>query len=79
MAAKYGLDKNISPIALDLAKRNGKLYGVPIWVRPMTIFYKKSLFDKVGDPGAEDVCRPREGNGNFKVQRGNSHRGRGEV
>jgi raffinose/stachyose/melibiose transport system substrate-binding protein len=25
IAAKYGLDKNISPIALDLAKRNGKL------------------------------------------------------
>ena len=44
------LDKNISPIALDMAKRNGKLYGVPIWVKPMTIFYKKSLFDKNGIP-----------------------------
>ena len=33
-----------------LAKHNGKLYGVPIWVRPMTIFYKKSLFDKNGIP-----------------------------
>jgi raffinose/stachyose/melibiose transport system substrate-binding protein len=50
LAAKYGLDKNISPVALDLAKHNGKLYGVPIWVRPMTIFYKKSLFDKNGIP-----------------------------
>jgi raffinose/stachyose/melibiose transport system substrate-binding protein len=50
IAAKYGLDKNISPIALDLAKHNGKLYGVPIWVKPMTIFYKKSLFDKNGIP-----------------------------
>jgi raffinose/stachyose/melibiose transport system substrate-binding protein len=50
MAAKYGLDKNISPVALDLAKRNGKLYGVPIWVKPMTVFYKKSLFDKYGIP-----------------------------
>jgi raffinose/stachyose/melibiose transport system substrate-binding protein len=50
IAAKYGLDKNISPVALDLAKRNGKLYGVPIWVKPMTIFYKKSLFDKYGIP-----------------------------
>ena len=50
IAAKYGLDKNISPIALDIAKRNGKLYGVPIWVKPMTIFYKKSLFDKNGIP-----------------------------
>lgn len=50
IAAKYGLDKNISPIALDLAKRNGKLYGVPIWVKPMTVFYKKSLFDKYGIP-----------------------------
>jgi len=36
------------PAALDLARHNGKLYGVPIWVRPMTIFYKKSLFDKCG-------------------------------
>ena len=50
IAAKFGFDKNISPVALDLAKRNGKLYGVPIWVRPMTIFYKKSLFDKFGIP-----------------------------
>ena len=50
IAAKYGLDKNISPIALDLAKHNGRLYGVPIWVKPMTIFYKKSLFDKNGIP-----------------------------
>jgi raffinose/stachyose/melibiose transport system substrate-binding protein len=50
IAAKYGFDKNISPIALDIAKRNGKLYGVPIWVKPMTIFYKKSLFDKYGIP-----------------------------
>ena len=50
IAAKYGIDKNISPIALDIAKRNGKLYGVPIWVKPMTIFYKKSLFDKNGIP-----------------------------
>jgi raffinose/stachyose/melibiose transport system substrate-binding protein len=39
-----------APIALDLAKRNGKLYGVPIWVKPMTVFYKKSLFDKYGIP-----------------------------
>jgi raffinose/stachyose/melibiose transport system substrate-binding protein len=50
IAAKYGLNKNISPIASDIAKRNGKLYGVPIWVKPMTIFYKKSLFDKYGIP-----------------------------
>jgi raffinose/stachyose/melibiose transport system substrate-binding protein len=46
--AQYGVDKNIVPAALDLARHNGKLYGVPIWVRPMTIFYKKSLFDKYG-------------------------------
>jgi raffinose/stachyose/melibiose transport system substrate-binding protein len=50
IAAKYGFDKNISPVALDLAKRNGKLYSVPVWVRPMTIVYKKSLFDKLGIP-----------------------------
>jgi raffinose/stachyose/melibiose transport system substrate-binding protein len=50
LAAKYGLDKSISPIALDLARRKGKLYGVPIWVKPMTVFYKKSLFDKYGIP-----------------------------
>jgi raffinose/stachyose/melibiose transport system substrate-binding protein len=48
LMAQYGVDKNIVPAALDLARHNGKLYGVPIWVRPMTIFYKKSLFDKYG-------------------------------
>ena len=79
IAAKYGLDKNISPVALDLAKHNGKLYGVPILVKPMTVFYKKSLFDKNGIPEPEDVCRPGEGNGDFKVKRDNSHRSRGEV
>ena len=48
LMAQYGVDENIVPAALDLARHNGKLYGVPIWVRPMTIFYKKSLFDKYG-------------------------------
>jgi raffinose/stachyose/melibiose transport system substrate-binding protein len=48
MMAQYGVDKNIVPGALELARHNGKLYGVPIWVRPMTIFYKKSIFDKYG-------------------------------
>ena len=48
MQAVYGVDKNIVPAAFDLARHNGKLDGVPVWVRPMTIFYKKSLFDKYG-------------------------------
>jgi ABC-type glycerol-3-phosphate transport system substrate-binding protein len=48
LQAVYGVDKNIVPAALDLARHNGKLYGVPFKVRPMTIFYKKSLFDKCG-------------------------------
>jgi raffinose/stachyose/melibiose transport system substrate-binding protein len=48
LQAVYGVDKNIVPGALDLARHNGKLYGIPVWVRPMTIFYKKSLFDKYG-------------------------------
>jgi raffinose/stachyose/melibiose transport system substrate-binding protein len=48
LMAQYGVDKNIVPSALELARNNGKLYGIPIWVRPMTIFYKKSLFDKYG-------------------------------
>jgi raffinose/stachyose/melibiose transport system substrate-binding protein len=48
LQALYGVDKNIVPAALDLARHNGKLYGIPVWVRPMTIIYKKSLFDKYG-------------------------------
>jgi raffinose/stachyose/melibiose transport system substrate-binding protein len=48
LMAQYGVDKNIVPGALELARHNGKLYGIPIWVRPMTIFYKKSIFDKYG-------------------------------
>jgi raffinose/stachyose/melibiose transport system substrate-binding protein len=43
LQAQYGVDKNIVPAALDLARYKGNLYGFPIWVRPMTIFYKKSL------------------------------------
>src|SRR5215831_19803194 len=48
LQAVYGVDKNIIPSAIDLARNNGKLYGIPFKVRPMTIFYKKSLFDKCG-------------------------------
>ena len=48
LMAEYGVDKNIVPAAIELARNKGKLYGIPIWVRPMTIFYKKSLFDKFG-------------------------------
>jgi raffinose/stachyose/melibiose transport system substrate-binding protein len=48
LQAIYGVDKNIVPAALELARHNGKLYGIPVWVRPMTIIYKKSLFDKYG-------------------------------
>ena len=48
LMAEYGVDKNVVPAALDLARHNGKLYGIPIWVRPMTIICKKSIFDKYG-------------------------------
>ena len=48
LQAVYGVDKNIIPSVVDLARNNGKLYGIPFKVRPMTIFYKKSLFDKCG-------------------------------
>jgi len=48
LMAQYGVDKNIVPAAINLARDKGKLYGIPVWVRPMTIFYKKSLFDKYG-------------------------------
>ena len=37
LMAEYGVDKHIAPAALDLARYKGKLYGVPIWVKPMTI------------------------------------------
>jgi raffinose/stachyose/melibiose transport system substrate-binding protein len=48
LSTQYSVDKNIVPAALDLARYNGKLYGIPVWVRPITIIYKKSLFDKYG-------------------------------
>ena len=48
LMAQYGIDKNVVPAALELARHKGKLYGIPVWVRPMTIIYKKSLFDKFG-------------------------------
>jgi raffinose/stachyose/melibiose transport system substrate-binding protein len=48
LQATYGVDKHIVPTAIQLASYKGKLYGIPVWVRPMTIFYKKSLFDKLG-------------------------------
>jgi raffinose/stachyose/melibiose transport system substrate-binding protein len=48
LMAEYGVDKNIVPTAIDLARDKGKLYGIPVWVRPMTIFYKKTIFDKYG-------------------------------
>src|SRR6201988_2165264 len=69
LQAQYGVDKNIVPAALDLARHNAKLYGIPIWVRPMTIFYKKSLFDKFGIPepktfdDLEQACAKLKANG----------------
>jgi raffinose/stachyose/melibiose transport system substrate-binding protein len=69
MIAEYGIEKNIVPAALDLARYKGKLYGVPIWVRPMTIFYKKSIFDKYGiaEPKTfdelEQACKVLKANG----------------
>jgi raffinose/stachyose/melibiose transport system substrate-binding protein len=69
LMAQYGVDKNILPPALDLARYNGKLYGIPVWVRPMTIFYKKSLLDKFGIPepktfdDLEQACAKLKANG----------------
>ena len=48
LIAEYGVDKNVLPAALNLEKWKSKVYGIPIWVRPMTIFYKKSLLEKNG-------------------------------
>jgi raffinose/stachyose/melibiose transport system substrate-binding protein len=69
LMAQYGVDKNVVPAAVDLARHNGKLYGIPVWVRPMTIFYKKSLFDKFGIPepktfdDLEQACAKLKANG----------------
>jgi raffinose/stachyose/melibiose transport system substrate-binding protein len=48
LMTQYGVDKNILPAALSLARWKDKLYGIPVWVRPMTIFYKKDLLEKNG-------------------------------
>jgi len=76
LQAAYGVDKHIVPAALELAKHNGKLYGVPIWVRPMTIFYKKSIFDKYGLTAPttfdelEKVCETLKAKGIIPVANG---------
>jgi raffinose/stachyose/melibiose transport system substrate-binding protein len=76
LQATYGVDKHIVPAALELAQHNGKLYGVPIWVRPMTIFYKKSIFDKYGLTAPttfdelEKVCETLKSKGVIPVANG---------
>ncbi|MCZ8106981.1 MAG: extracellular solute-binding protein [Burkholderiales bacterium] len=42
------LDQNLVPTAIELAKDQGKLWGVPNRVVPMTIVYRKEMFEKAG-------------------------------
>lgn len=43
-----GLDKRLIPAAIRLAELNGRLYGIPYRITPVSFIYRKSLFDKVG-------------------------------
>jgi raffinose/stachyose/melibiose transport system substrate-binding protein len=42
------LDQILVPTAIELAKDQGKLWGVPNRVVPMTIVYRKEIFEKAG-------------------------------
>jgi len=42
------LDQILVPTAIELAKDQGKLWGVPNRVVPMTIIYRKEMFEKAG-------------------------------
>ena len=46
--AKDGLDKQIIPSAFRLAALDGRLYGVPYRITPVSFIYRKSLFAKIG-------------------------------
>ncbi|MEJ1156738.1 ABC transporter substrate-binding protein [Prosthecomicrobium sp. N25] len=42
------LDQTLVPTAIVLAQDRGKLYGVPNRIVPMTIVYRKEMFEKAG-------------------------------
>jgi len=48
MAAKYGWKDRIAPAALQGATINGKLYGLPLQVDLIGMYYNKTLMDKEG-------------------------------
>jgi len=43
-----GADSDFLPKALEVARYNGKLYGVPQTVHPHLLWYRKDLFDEAG-------------------------------
>jgi len=45
---KYGWDKLLIPAAVNIIKRNGTTWGVPIDLRAMTLYYRKDIFAKNG-------------------------------
>jgi raffinose/stachyose/melibiose transport system substrate-binding protein len=46
--AELKLDQWLVPTAFDLAKDRGKLWGVPNRIVPMTLIYRKEMFEKAG-------------------------------
>lgn len=42
------LDQTLIPTALRLAEDDGKIYGVPNRLVPMSIFYRKEMFERAG-------------------------------
>jgi multiple sugar transport system substrate-binding protein len=54
---KNGFDLNrFETTSVDMLKQigNGKIYGVPMYTLPSTIYYNKDLFDKFGVPYPKD-------------------------
>ena len=46
--AKDGVAKHLIPSAVRLAELDGRLYGIPYRLTPVSFIYRKSLFAKVG-------------------------------
>src|SRR5262249_24212152 len=45
---QYGWNQRFVPPALELAHFNGQLYGVPLQIHALAVFYRKDLFAKAG-------------------------------
>ena len=60
--ARDGIDKTLIPASLRLAAFQGRLYGVPYRITPVSFVYRKSVFAKVGATPPktfaelEDIC-----------------------